>query len=89
VHCPFCYSISHFNVIHNQYTLVGWNVHFIPNSDGELSTASCFKNPNNELMRLMFPESAFPTGVYREKEWNDFLSLCILDGLNDFLELEI
>jgi hypothetical protein len=51
------------------------SVAFIPNSDGELSTASCFKNPDNELMRLMLPESAFPTGVYREKEWNDFLSI--------------
>jgi hypothetical protein len=26
-------------------------------------------------MRLMLPESAFPTGVYREKEWNYFLSI--------------
>jgi hypothetical protein len=51
------------------------SVAFIPNSDGELSTASCFKNPNNELMRLMFPESAFPTGGYRDYEWNYFLSI--------------
>lgn len=51
------------------------SVAFIPNSDGELSTASCFKNPRNELMRLMLPKSAFPTGVYRDYEWNDFLKI--------------
>jgi sacsin len=51
------------------------SVAFIPNSDGELSTASCFKNPHNELMRLMLPESAFATGVYRVDEWTYFLSI--------------
>jgi sacsin len=64
-----------FNDEQNSLISILQSVAFIPNSDGELSTASCFKNPRKKLMRLMFPESAFPTGVYREKEWNDFLSV--------------
>ena len=64
-----------FNDEQNSLISILQSVAFIPNSDGELSTASCFKHPRKKLMRLMFPESAFPTGVYREKEWNDFLSI--------------
>ena len=59
---------------------------FLPDKDGNLSTADCFYDPANHIFRIMFSEDKFPPrpeGLFRDHEWIDFLSMLGLKTIVD------
>ncbi|VDI12593.1 sacsin [Mytilus galloprovincialis] len=64
-----------FNEVQKDLISILERVQFVPDINGGLNTASMFKDPTNELMRLMLPDEDFPASEYYENEWIYFLSI--------------
>ncbi|XP_052100068.1 sacsin-like isoform X2 [Mytilus californianus] len=64
-----------FNEVQEDLISILERVQFVPDIDGDLKIASKFRDPTNELMRLMLSDSEFPATEYKDSEWIFFLKI--------------
>ncbi|CAG2253140.1 unnamed protein product [Mytilus edulis] len=64
-----------FNEVQEDLISILKRVEFVPDIDGDLRIASKFRDPTNELMRLMLADSEFPATEYKDKKWIFFLRI--------------